>query len=34
VDGPAHIVDLRHVDLVGLEVGRVRREERHYDAAR
>ena len=33
VDGPAHVVDLGHVDLVGLEVRRVRREERHDDAA-
>ena len=33
VDGLAHVVDLGHVDLVGLEVGRVRREERHDDAA-
>ena len=32
-DGLAHVVDLGHVELVGLEVGRVRREERHDDAA-
>ena len=32
-DGLAHVVDLGHVELVGLEVGRARREERHDDAA-
>ena len=32
-DGPAHVVDLGHVDLVGLEVSRRRREERHDDAS-
>ncbi len=33
VDGLAHVVDLGHVQLVGLEVRRAGREERHHDAA-